>query len=83
MAVSWTCTSNPARGRGWLLCTLPTLPQSQNLCVWALFMLFPMLPFRALVQTGGVCLCVCGIRPGVLHIGITAYHRHYSARVTG
>ena len=52
MAVSWTCTSNPARGRGWLLCTLPTLPQSQNLCVWALFMLFPVLPFHALVQTG-------------------------------
>ena len=33
MAVSWMYTSNPARGRGWLLCTLPTFPQSQNLCV--------------------------------------------------
>ena len=36
VAVSWTCTSNLACGRGWLQCTLPTLPQSQNLCVWAL-----------------------------------------------
>ena len=53
MDVSWTCTGNPARGRGWLLCTFPTLPQSQNLCVWALLMLFPVLPFHALVQKGG------------------------------
>ena len=53
VAGSWTCTSNPACGRGWLLCTLPTLPQSQNLYVWALSLLFPVLPFRALVQIGG------------------------------
>ena len=43
-AVSWTCTNTPARGRGCLLRTLPTLPHSQNPCVWALFMLFPVLP---------------------------------------
>ena len=53
VAVSWMYTNNPARGRGWLLCTLPTLPQSQNLCAWALFMLFPVLPFHAPIQTGG------------------------------
>ena len=46
VALSWMYTSNPAHGRGWLLCTLPTLPQSQNLCVWALcyFLCCPSMP---------------------------------------
>ena len=58
MAVSWMCTSNPARGQDWLTCTLPTLPQSQNLWVWALLTSFPVLRFHVPVRTG-MCMCVC------------------------
>ena len=95
MAVSWMCTSSPARGRGWLMCTLPTLPQSQNLCAWALLTLSPVLPFHAPVRTGGeprpsrrfptfpaaecVCVCVCIFRS--IGLGLEGTESHQSRRV--